>query len=84
MWKTIGGRGRPHMTIWRMRISCWIPEAKNTQSQYVIFIALPLQQRLYESASVLPYKYVTRLVHDSHFKHVHILCRHNENIHVLY
>ena len=31
-------RGRPQMTIWRMRISYWIPRATNTHSQYVIFI----------------------------------------------
>jgi hypothetical protein len=28
------------MTIWRMRIACWIPKAASTQ--YVILIALPL------------------------------------------
>jgi len=25
MWKNIVERGRPQMTIWRMRIACWIP-----------------------------------------------------------
>jgi len=29
MWKNIVERGRPQMTIWRMRISCWIPKATN-------------------------------------------------------
>jgi hypothetical protein len=29
----------PQMTIWRMRIACWIPKATNTHSEYVIFIA---------------------------------------------
>ena len=36
------------MTIWRMRIACWIPKATNPHSQYVILIALPLQQWRYE------------------------------------
>jgi len=30
MWKNIVERGRPRMTIWRMRIVCWIPKATNT------------------------------------------------------
>ena len=30
MWKNDVGRGRPQMTIWRMRIACWIPKATNT------------------------------------------------------
>ena len=32
------------------RIACWIPEATNTHSKYIIFIAFPLQQWLYERA----------------------------------
>ena len=31
------------MSVWRMRITCWIPEATNTDSEYVILIAFPLQ-----------------------------------------
>jgi hypothetical protein len=31
MWKNIVERGRPQMTIWRMRIACWIPKATHTQ-----------------------------------------------------
>ena len=27
MWKNIAERGRPQMTIWRMRIACWVTEA---------------------------------------------------------
>ena len=26
-------RGRPEMTIWRMRIACWIPKATNTRAR---------------------------------------------------
>jgi len=36
------------MTIWRMRIACWITETTDTQPEYVIFIAFPLQKRLQE------------------------------------
>jgi len=32
------------MTIWRMRVACWITKATNTHSEYVILIAFPLQQ----------------------------------------
>jgi hypothetical protein len=41
------------MKIWRMRIACWITKAKNTSSEYVIIIALPLQQWLQERVSML-------------------------------
>jgi hypothetical protein len=30
VWKNVVERGRPQMTIWRMRIACWIPKATNT------------------------------------------------------
>jgi mRNA-degrading endonuclease HigB of HigAB toxin-antitoxin module len=36
--------GRPQMTVWCMRITCWIPKATNTHSKYVILIVFPLQQ----------------------------------------
>jgi hypothetical protein len=44
------------MTTERMCISRWVTKATYTQSEYVISIAFPLQQWLYELAS----KYVTR------------------------
>ena len=43
MWKSIVERGRPQMTLWRMRIACWIPKATNTHTHtqnmqyYLIF-----------------------------------------------
>jgi len=37
------------MTIWLMRMPCWIPKATYTQSEYVIIIDFVLQQRLQES-----------------------------------
>ena len=38
---------RPQMTIWRMRIACWLSKATDTHLQYVILIAFPLQQWLH-------------------------------------
>ena len=62
MWKNIVERGRPRMTIWRMRIECWIPKATNTHSGCVILSDFPLQRWLHESASILRYTYIACLV----------------------
>jgi hypothetical protein len=35
MWTNITEGGRSQMTIWRMRIACWIPKATNTHTQVV-------------------------------------------------
>jgi len=35
MWKNILERDRPQITIWSMRIACWIPKVTNTQTQFV-------------------------------------------------
>jgi len=58
MWKNIVERGRPQMTIWFMRIACWIPRATNTHTDCVTLIAFPLQQWLHERASMLRYIYI--------------------------
>ena len=42
MWKNIVEPGRPQMTMWHMRIACWIPKATNTHSESEILIAFPL------------------------------------------
>jgi hypothetical protein len=55
-------RGRPQVTIQRMYIACWIPETTNTHSQHVLLTAFPLQQWLYERASLLRYTYIACLV----------------------
>ena len=55
-WKNTVERGRPQMTIRRMRIACWIPNATNTHLGCVIIIAFPQQQSLHERASMLRYK----------------------------
>jgi hypothetical protein len=48
MWKNVVDFDRPQMIIWLMRIAFWIPEATNTQSEYLIRIAFPLQRWLHE------------------------------------
>jgi len=52
-------RGRPQVTIWLMRIACWIHKTTNTHSECVILIAFPQQQWLHERASVLHFTYIT-------------------------
>jgi hypothetical protein len=42
--------------MWRLRIACWIPEATDIHSEYVILIALPRQYMLHERASMLLYR----------------------------
>jgi hypothetical protein len=62
MWKNIVEVDRPQMTIRSMRIVCWLPDATNTFTQYVILIALPLQQWLHKCVSLLCYTYIACLV----------------------
>jgi len=62
MWKIVIELDRSQMTIWHIRIACWVPKATNTHSEYVILIAFQLQQWLYEHASMLHYMYITHLV----------------------
>jgi len=44
---------RPQVTIWRMRIACWVTKATNTHSEYEILIASPLQRWLRQDTSLL-------------------------------
>jgi len=44
MWKNIVERVRPHMTIWRGRISRRITKATDAHSEYVISSPIPLHQ----------------------------------------
>jgi hypothetical protein len=63
MWKNILERGRLLTKIWRMHIACWITNATNTHSEYL------LQQCLHESALMLPYTsmYIAFLLNLAHF-----------------
>jgi hypothetical protein len=62
MWKNIVEPDRPQMTIWRVCIAVWIQKVTHTHLEYVALLAFPLQQGLYERASVLHYPYVACLV----------------------
>jgi len=62
MLKNIVEPGRPQMTIWHMRISCWICKATNTHSESEILTAFPLQQWLHVHHSTLHYTYIACLV----------------------
>ena len=53
---------RPPMTIWRIRIACWITKATSTHSFYLIIIIFSQQLWFHESASMLRYTYVASLV----------------------
>ena len=50
------------MTIWSISFTCRIPKTTDTHSEYVIRIAVPLQQWLHECASLLRYTYIDCLV----------------------
>ena len=57
------------MTIWCMRIACWIPKATNTHSECVSLIAFRLQQCLHERTlmshySSFPALFIIILVRD--------------------
>jgi len=49
--------GSGHVIIWRMRITCWIPKATDTRSEYVVPIAFPLENWLHERTTMLRYTY---------------------------
>ena len=61
MWKSMVQPDRPQMTIWHMRIACWILKSTDTHSEYVILTAFPLQQCLHEHASMLRNTYIASL-----------------------
>ena len=56
MWNNNVEPDRPQMTIWRMRIACWILKATNTYSEYVILLAF----HCYIGFTKVPQRYVVR------------------------
>ena len=62
MWRYIVVPDRPHITIWHIRITCWISKATNTHSEYGVLIAFPLQKWLHERVLMLRYAYITGLI----------------------
>jgi hypothetical protein len=63
MWKDTVERGRPQMSIWRMRIACWIPKATNTHSGLQHLLLYPRQQWLQERASLLRSTYIASIAY---------------------
>jgi len=61
-WENIVERGRPQMTIWRVRVARWMPRASDTRSGCVIFIALALKQWMDENAPILRHTCIANLV----------------------
>jgi hypothetical protein len=62
MWENTVQADRPQMTIRRMCIARWVPNATNTLSVYLTLIACPLQQRLHELVLKLRYTYIAFLL----------------------
>jgi hypothetical protein len=53
MWKNMLQPDKPQVKIRRMRFASFITKATDTHSEYIIFIAFPLEQLLRERASIL-------------------------------
>ena len=51
------------MTIRPMLTACWITKATHSHSEYVIFIAFPLRQKLRARCPMLRDTYIASLVH---------------------
>ena len=49
--------GRPQMTVWRMRSTCWIPKATNTHPQYIILILFHCDIGCMNAPNVMLYAY---------------------------
>jgi hypothetical protein len=47
---------------WHVQVACYLPKATDTDYEYVIFTAFPLQQMLHKSASMLHYTCIACLV----------------------
>ena len=62
IWKTMVEPDKPQMTIWLMRITCWIPNATETHTVYVLLTAFPVQQWLQEHASLFRYSTLSVLL----------------------
>jgi len=62
MWKSIVQPDRTQMTIWRMRIACFVPKGTDTHSEYVTMIDFPQLQWFHERNCVLHYTHIVCLV----------------------
>ena len=62
MWKNTAVQHTDKKKTGRMRFACWIIKAKNTHSVCTIISACPRQQWLHQSAAILGYTYIIRIV----------------------
>ena len=74
MWKNVVQSDRPQMTIWRMRIACWITNATDTHSEYVTIIAFPRREWFCERASVIRYPFGAGIIFFLILAHLYIKC----------
>jgi len=44
LWTKKAETNRTQMTVWDMRIACWITKTTHTHTQWVILTAIPQQQ----------------------------------------
>ena len=51
------------MTIWLMRVACWILKATDTHLEYVILMAFSLRKLLHQQAAILRYIHFASLVY---------------------
>jgi len=73
LWDNVENMVQPdrlQMTIWRMRIACWMTKATNTHAEYVVHTAFPLQRWWHERVAVLRCTYIASLVLPMLFNHL--------------
>jgi hypothetical protein len=51
MWKNIAEMGRLQITIWRIRIACWITKVTNTHSECVMFFSFSWKFKLHSDVT---------------------------------
>jgi hypothetical protein len=63
MWANTVEADRSQINIWRMRIACWTPKAKNTLSEYVILVLFSRRNKGCTNAPpMLVFTYIVWLV----------------------
>ena len=58
MWKSILQPDGPQMTIWHMRITCWMTNTTNPHSEHVILTAFPTTTMVARRSLMLRYTYI--------------------------
>ena len=61
MWKSVIDPYRSQITIFLMRLACWISKATDIHSEYVLIIVFHLQKWFRERVSILRYAYTASL-----------------------